>query len=291
MTLTTLDPVSLVGLDRRASGPDRLLDRFLDNWTTSTEAQATAHGGRSLRRDDVAAADLGRPADFTNIATLLAPLEPERMDGSMAVLDDFYGFSDGATTGAVYLFSPWPTPDLHGTGWERLGQPPLMLRPAGGEAPPPPRGLRIEEVRDAAVLRAFESVIVRGFSPSEDEAHVETGRLNRAILADDRRRMWVGWEGDTPVSAAETFTATGVNDVTLVATAPEARRQGYGSALTWRATLADPTLPSLLLASDEGRPVYERIGYRATVQFTLWRRERPAGRGVQATSATLDPAA
>ena len=56
---------------------------------------------------------------------------------------------------------------------------------------------------------------------------------------------------------------------------PEARRRGYGAALTWRATLADPTLPALLLATAEGQPVYERMGYMSLFRFALWSRDRP----------------
>ena len=50
------------------------------------------------------------------------------------------------------------------------------------------------------------------------------------------------------------------------------------AALTWRATLADPTLPSLLIATEEGRPVYEHMGYTSLFRFTLWSRERPGSK-------------
>jgi predicted GNAT family acetyltransferase len=86
--------------------------------------------------------------------------------------------------------------------------------------------------------------------------------------------MWVGWEGDQPVSAAATFIEAGINDVTLVGTVPEARRRGFGAALTWRATLAEPGLPAMLLSSDDGRPVYERMGFLPLLRFTLWYRPR-----------------
>ena len=150
-----------------------------------------------------------------------------------------------------------------------------MLRPAGGEAPPPPPGPRIEAVRDEAGLRAFELAIVRGFEAPELEAQGAEAVFGTGILADDRFRLWVGWEADRPVSAAATFVSAGLNDVTIVGTVPEARRRGYGAALTWRATLADPALPGLLLATDEGRPVYERIGYTPLVRFAVWSRDRP----------------
>jgi hypothetical protein len=150
-----------------------------------------------------------------------------------------------------------------------------MLRPAGGEAPPPPPGLRIEEVRDEKSLRAFEIAIVRGFESAELEAQGPGAVFGAGILADDRFRLWVGWQEDRPVSGAATFVAAGINDVTIVGTVPEARRRGYGAALTWRATLADPTLPALLLATDEWRGVYEQIGYISLFRFTVWSRERP----------------
>lgn len=275
MAVMVLDPNMRAGWEPDTPVADSLLRRYLVNWTASLEASGIPLGGRGLRRDDLAAVDLGRPADFTNVATLLAPLFPDGVAEVSAALDDFYRFASGATSGTVYLFSPWPTPDLRPRGWTLVGHPPLMLRPAGGEAPPLPPGLRIEEVRDAAGLRAFETTIGRGFGSTETKAHEPDAASAAELLADERERRWVGWEEDRPVSAAATFVAAGINDVTLVATVPEARNRGYGAALTWRATLADPTLPSLLLATDEGRSVYERIGYTALFRFTVWSRDRP----------------
>ncbi|CAA9575443.1 MAG: hypothetical protein AVDCRST_MAG49-4116 [uncultured Thermomicrobiales bacterium] len=151
-----------------------------------------------------------------------------------------------------------------------------MPRPPGGAAPPAPRGPRIAEVRDEEGPRAFEHAIPRGFELPELDARGAGAEYGVGVLADDRFRLWVGWEGDRPVSAAAASAAAGISDVTPVATVPEARRRGYGAALTWRVTMADPTLPALLLATDEGLPSYERIGYAAVARFTLWSRDRPA---------------
>jgi GNAT superfamily N-acetyltransferase len=210
-----------------------------------------------------------------NVATLLAPLFPEDVGEVAAALGGFYGFSDGGRSGAVFLFSPWPTPDLRPHGWALVEYQPLMLRPAGGGAPPVPSGLRVEEVRDEAGLRAFEVAMVRGFQMHELDGQGPGTVFGAGLLADERQRLWVGWEGDRPVSAATAFVAAGINDVTLVATVPEARGRGYGAALTWRATLADPALPAILIATPEGRGVYERLGYVSLFRFTLWSRDRP----------------
>jgi hypothetical protein len=276
MPVIVLDATMRAGWEPDTPVDDSLLRRFLVNWTASIEAHGNPLGGRVLRRDDLAAVDLGRPSFGSNVATLLAPLFPAGVDEIAAALDDFYEFSRGNYSGTTYLFSPWPTPDLRPCGWTLLGYEPLMLRPAGGEAPPSPPELRIEAVRDETSLQAFELAIVRGFESSELEALGPGAVFSAGILTDARFRLWVGWEEDRPVSASATFVAAGISDVTVVGTVPEARRRGYGAALTWRATLAEPELPALLLATDEGRAVYERMGYMSLFRFTVWSRERPA---------------
>jgi hypothetical protein len=50
---------------------------------------------------------------------------------------------------------------------------------------------------------------------------------------------------------------------------------------TWRATLAEPAPPALLLATDEGHATCERIGYRSLVRFAVWSRDRPGGTSEQ----------
>lgn len=275
MPVTIFDPNLRAGWEPDTPVGDTLLRRFLVNWTASIEAHGVPLGARTLRRDDLAAVDVGRPAFGDNVATLLAPLVPEDTGEVVTALDDFYGFVAGGSTGTVFLFSAWPTPDLRPHGWTLAEYMPLMLRSPGGALPPTPPGLRIEEVRDEGSLRDFETAIVRGFESHDLEARGPGAAFSPGILADDRLRLWVGREGERPVCAAATFVAEGINDVTLVATVPEARRRGYGEAVTWRATLADPTSPSLLIATEEGRPVYERMGYVSLFRFALWSRDRP----------------
>jgi hypothetical protein len=274
MPIRIVDSSLRAGWEPDTPFTDSLLRRFLVNWTTSIEASGIPLGARTLRRDDVAAVDLGRPSVGTNVATLLVPLFPEDVGEIMAALDEFFRFASATTSGAAYLFSAWPTPDLRPHGWMLADYQPLMLRPVGGAPPPLPTGLRIEEVRDEESLRAFEQVMIHGFPIKELEGHAAGAAFSAAMLTDDRQRLWIGWKGNQPVSAAQTFVAAGINNVSLVATVPEARQHGYGAALTWRATLAEPTLPSLLLATEEGRPVYERIGYLALFRFMLWVRDR-----------------
>ena len=135
MPIRTLDPHLRAGWELDTPIEDSLLRRFLVNWTLSIEAQGKPFNARTLRRDDLAAVDVGRPSVGGNVATLLAPLFSEDVGEIMAALDDFYDFASGERTGAVYLFSPWPSPDLRPSGWTLVDYQPLMLRPAGGELP------------------------------------------------------------------------------------------------------------------------------------------------------------
>lgn len=48
--------------------------------------------------------------------------------------------------------------------------------------------------------------------------------------------------------------------------------RGIGAALTWAATLAEPEQPAVLIASDDGQPVYERMGYLRIQRLTMWQR-------------------
>jgi GNAT superfamily N-acetyltransferase len=248
---------------------DSLLRQFVFNQAATSILPVGAMGGRVLRRDQVAAADLGRPAGFLNSATLLQPPTVEGLAGTLDELDRFYR----GGSGEVLLWSAWPTPDLRPSGWRLEGHPPLLVRPAGGE--PPPTEVEIEPVRDAAALRVYEQTAIRGF-PLPELAQAPPGSLlDERVLGEERLRHWLGRIDGEPVGTAATTLDSGLNGVALIVTLPEARRRGVGAALTWCAAQADPTKPAALLASDLGRGVYERMGFLPLLRFTLWSRQRP----------------
>jgi GNAT superfamily N-acetyltransferase len=79
------------------------------------------------------------------------------------------------------------------------------------------------------------------------------------------------------VGTAGVYVAHGQNDVEWISVHEDCRGKGYGAALTWAATLADPSLPATLIASDPGQPVYERMGYVRLTRMSMW--FRPPGGG------------
>jgi hypothetical protein len=253
---------------------DTLLRRFLFNLAAFNELPAVAAGARVLRRHDLAAADLGRPAAMHNAATLLRPLPYDRAGETLEVVEGFY---DGHGSGEAYLWSAWPTPDLRQRGWVLEGHPPLLLRPAGGPPPPPvPPGLRAERVTGVEGLRDWERVAVDGFPYRELQPYRPGVLLDERVLADERLRLWVGYEGDRPVCMGTLFVDAGVAAFSLGVTLPEARRRGYWAAMAGVRLLEAPDLPAVGIFSDMSRPPAEALGFLPLLRFTLWHRPRPA---------------
>jgi hypothetical protein len=219
--------------------------------------QGASVDGRVERDDDVVMVDTGSTNPFLNPAFLLRPPTDETVDRVVA-------FQPGAFT----LFGLWPLGDLRGRGLQLMGHPPFMVRPAGGQRPPLPSGLTIEEVDDEGGLIAFATTLIEGF-PLSDQAGSEDRFMGPEMIG-SASHLYIGRLDGRPVAVAGSHVAYGVNNVEWVATRAEHRGKGYGAAITWAATLADPTLPAVLIASDDGRPVYERMGYLAVERWTLW---------------------
>jgi hypothetical protein len=254
------------GWEPDAPADDCLLRRFVLSSAEVSAWIAERVGGRAQRWDDVAAADAGSPLLFDNLAVLLAP--PQYIDCADAVARVIDAYPPQRH---FVLLSAWPTPDLNGQGLQLMGHPPFMTRAAGGAPTPAPEGLRVVEVTDAAALADATEVLAEGFGiPTSGSA------VGKPEVLGGPLRIWVGYEGPRAVATAAARVSHGVIDVEAVATVPDCRGRGYGEALTWAATLADPALPAVLYASDSGRPVYERMGYLTQFRFTLWHRP-PAG--------------
>jgi hypothetical protein len=254
---------------------DTYLRRFLRNWAGMCAATARALGGQSAERAALHLADSGRPAAFSNCATLMQPLAAETAASTLAEIAALFAFDDPTRQGEVLLASAWPTGDLRPFGWRLMGHPPLHLLPAGATPRAAPPELTVEEVRDEAGLRTWEQVAIAGYPFEALEAAPPGALVTSDWLQEPRSRLWIGRVDQQPVCAASAWIEHGINDVTLVATIPDARRRGYGEALTWRAALADPALPAMLLSTDDGRPVYERMGFLPLLRLTLWYRSRP----------------
>ena len=114
-------------------------------------------------------------------------------------------------------------------------------------------------------MRDFGVAIAESY-PAPDAGFLEDPR----VLDAPGTRCWVGYVDDRPVATAAAHTTGACTHVEWISTHPDVRGRGIGAAITSRATFADPARPSVLIASDPGRPVYERMGYLRVARFTLW---------------------
>lgn len=247
---------------------DTLAHRFTHAYAASLWQPVACLGGLVVHDDRYVVHDLGRPAAFENGATLLAPLVRD----PSGVLDEVEGLL-AAGTGRVWLWSPWPTPDLRPRGWELAGHPPMLARPPGPAPTDRPTPVRVVEVHDAAGLADWHHVVAHGY-PIE-ELQQRGPHLGASALDPASHRCWVGYLGERPVAAAAAHVAMGMNILAMGATLVEARGQGAWRALAVRRLAAQPALPAASLFSDDSRPLAERLGFVPLWRWTVWTRPRP----------------
>jgi hypothetical protein len=242
---------------------DSVQRRFVVGFAEWIESSGLAAGNPVLRTADVVAVDEHSPHLLLNSGILLHPVAAA--DGGR-VVGDLLSLFAGGEGGPFSLFSPWPVelPDL-----EVGGYPPVMLRVAGGAAPPVPDGLDVVEVTTPELLTEYERVLVEGFPLDELQPFRVHTALHPSSLHVPGMRMFVGLVDDRGVCGATSIVAHGVNHVEWVATVAEERGRGFGAAVTWAATLADPSAHAMLVATDMGRPVYERMGYVTLDRWTF----------------------
>lgn len=245
---------------------DNLLIDYARAEAASFAATVEAGGGRLALDTDlgVRLCDLGVASPFGNVAMLEQPTTESSTPRLAEAIRTFFTEAPG---GPFLVFSPWPL-DLSGHGFTRVGHPPLMLRPAGGEAPSA-GGLRIEPVADRAALDDFERTLIEAY-PAPEMQPWQAGAMFGPAILDTDWRLFVGYEDDHPVATSGAYLTETVTVVESISARPEVRGKGYGAAITAAATFADPSKPAMLISSDLGRRTYDRLGYLPILRYCLW---------------------
>ena len=256
---------------RRAATPDgdNLVLDYARAEADAFGAMTAAKGGRRLDDEDAGLhlRDMAVGSPFGNVAALTRAVGETESADVVARLRGFYGEVPG---GPFLVFSPWPTGDWTEHGMILVGHPPLMFRPAGpATTTTTAPGLRVVEAGDEDVLADFERTLIEAY-PAPEMQPWERGAMFAPAVLDSAWRLFVGYEGDEPVATAGAWVSPAVTLVELVSTRPECRGKGYGAALTAAASVVAPDQPAMLIASDDGRGVYDRLGYLPLQRHTLW---------------------
>lgn len=260
---------------------DNLLNDFAQGEGDAYAEIARARGDRVVEdeRFDLMMTDGGSPTPFGNIVVPRRPLLSDKWPAAAGTMHAFYAEQSG---GPFLVMSAWPTPDLRALGFGRIGHPPLMVRAAGPipdppSVGPPVTGFEITRVVDAAAAAVFEDVFVRAYPVPEITGDPTGAVIGRDPLAAPRWHHFLGTLDGRPVATGSAFVDDTHVHVEFISALPETRGRGVGFAITAAATLAADDRPSLLISSDLGRSIYERLGYVSLSRFTLWAGHRGAG--------------
>jgi GNAT superfamily N-acetyltransferase len=145
------------------------------------------------------------------------------------------------------------------------------VAPAKGSA-----ALEIRRATDAAGLEDHLAVMSPGFGlPIE----IARGLVPIETLGMPGIGLYVGYVDDRPVATSMGYTSGGTIGVYNVATLKDARRHGYGAAVTRHAVAdgaARGATVAILQSSTMGLPVYEKIGFREVLAFRMFVDDAPA---------------
>jgi hypothetical protein len=255
------------------AGDNALLD-YTRAEADAFAAIAVSSGGRVAGDADlgVRLADTGSATPFGNTAHLTKPVRDDALVRLTSTLREFFSAAPG---GPFMVFSPWPIGDLTHFGFHRVGHPPLMLRAPSVPPLPANPNLRISLVDTADGCADFEQTLVEAYPVPELQPWQRGSYLNPDVLS-TRWRFFVGYDGDRCVATAGAWLADSVTIVEIVSVRDECRGKGYGTAITGAATHAAPGRPAMLIASDLGRPAYDKLGYLPLLRYTLYVGRRAA---------------
>jgi GNAT superfamily N-acetyltransferase len=126
------------------------------------------------------------------------------------------------------------------------------------------------------MLQAWLPVSTSGFSaPEESTATYYENYVNMGFGEGTPWHHYVGWLQDKAVGVASLLLHAGVAGIYGVATLPEARRQGVGTAMTLRTLREAQKLGyqiAVLTPSKMGIRIYRRIGFQeyCSIHHYVW---------------------
>jgi N-acetylglutamate synthase len=140
--------------------------------------------------------------------------------------------------------------------------PAMWLDGEPGGQPAGASDLWITQVSSPVTLAAFRRILSVVFHLSIAEVNLVLGEKTLEI---PHVHHYLGWLDNTPISTASLVLSGDVAGVWNVGTLAEYRRRGVAAALM-RHILADARAlgcnKSMLLATDDGQPLYECLGYK-----------------------------
>ena len=224
------------------------------------------------QRGPVHVAFSGSPAGSFNTAFVLEPLAQPRAD-----VKDFVTWA--ATLGVPYhVYLPdgigaAAEEALRSAGFSLLDTEPWMLadpvieEPAPVDLDPP---LEIRAVTDPEALREHLVTAAHAFEMASDDV---VGAFPETLLADERLHWFTGYVDERPVATMAAVVADQVLDLQNIGVVADARRSGYGTAITRHGMHLAHRLGCAsvsLQASPMGERLHRRLGFEAACHYRVF---------------------
>lgn len=139
---------------------------------------------------------------------------------------------------------------------------PVMYRPPAPVEVALRDGTTVSVAFTEAELALAEEVIVEGFPRTEAQPFVAQAFLTPEVLRVPGWKTWLARRDGVPAAAAVSYDDGASLGVYWLATLPSHRSVGLGAAVMTSILASRPDLPSVLVATKPGLPLYERLGYR-----------------------------